>query len=121
MSIRRRPSAATFVAIVSTLLLATQTGLASSAQGGRGAPDPVSSLEVTATAGSSVTIAWSPSRDNSVTGYTVYLNSVPVGTETPNQVRRWRDRDILTYTLERLTCGTGYTVGIDTFDRDDRH
>jgi chitodextrinase len=121
MLIRRRPSAATFVAIVFTLLVATQTGLASSAQGGRGAPDLVSSVEVTATDSSSVTVAWPPSRDNSVAGYTVYLNSVRVGTEAPNLVRRWRDRDILTYKLERLTCGTGYTVGIDTFDRDDRH
>ena len=65
----------------------------------RGAPDPVSSVEVTATDSSSVTVAWPPSRDNSVTGYTVYLNSVRVGTQTPDQVRRWRDRDILTYTL----------------------
>ena len=34
-----------------------------------------------------------------VVGYSVYLNGVRVGTQTPDQVRRWRDRDTLSYTL----------------------
>ena len=50
---------------------------------GRGAPDAVSSVEVTATDGSSVTIAWPASRDTDVVGYGVYLNGARVGTQTP--------------------------------------
>ena len=121
MHIRRRPSAATFVAIVATLLIGTQTGLAAGAHADRGAPDPVSSLEVTAADSSSVTIAWPPSRDNDVSGYTVYLDGDRVGTQTPNQLKRWRDRDALTYTLQQLACGTAYTIGVDVYDRGDRH
>ena len=66
---------------------------------GRGAPDAVSSVEVTATDGSSVTIAWPASRDNDVAGYGVYVNGAQVGTQTPDQVKRWRDRDSLSYTV----------------------
>ena len=50
---------------------------------GRGAPDAVSSVEVTATDGSSVTIAWPALRDNDVAGYSVYVNGARVGTQTP--------------------------------------
>ncbi len=121
MRIRRRPSAATLVAIVTTLVIGSQTGLAAGSQGGRGAPDAVSSVEVTATDSSSVTIAWPALRDNDVVGYGVYLNGARVGTQTRDQVRRWRDRDSFTYTLQQLACGTGYTVGVDAFDRGDRH
>ena len=59
-----------------------------------------SSVEVTATDGSSVTIAWPPSRDSDVVGYGVYLNGAQVGTQTPDQVKRWRDRDAFSYTIE---------------------
>jgi chitodextrinase len=122
MLVRRRPSAATLVAIVVTLVIGTQTGLAAgSSQSGRGAPDPVRSVEVTATDGSSVTIAWPPSRDRDVVGYTVYANGARVGTLAADQLRRWRDRETLLYTVRDLACGTGYTVGVDAFDRDDRH
>ena len=119
MLIRRRPSAATFVAIVTTLVIGSQTGLAAGVS--RGAPDAVSSVEVTATDGSSVTIAWPPLRDTSVAGYGVYLNGAQVGTQTPDQVKRWRDRDAVSYTVPDLSCGTGYTVGVDAFDRGDHH
>ena len=122
MRIRRRPSAATFVAIVTTLAIGSQVSLAAgSSQSGRGAPDAVSSVEVTAADSSSVTIAWPALRDNDVTGYAVYVNGAQVGTQTPDQVKRWRDRDSLSYTLRALACGTGYTVGVDAFDRGDRH
>ena len=122
MRIRRRPSAATFVAIVTTLAIGSQVSLAAgSSQSGRGAPDAVSSVEVTAADSSSVTIAWPALRDNDVTGYAVYVNGARVGTQTPDQVKRWRDRDSLSYTLRALACGTGYTVGVDAFDRGDRH
>ena len=122
MLIRRRPSAATLVAIVTTLAIGSQASFAAgSSQSGRGAPDAVSSVEVTATDRSSVTIAWPPSRDTDVVGYGVYVNGARAGTQTPDQVRRWRDRDALSYTIGQLACGTGYTVGVDAFDRGDRH
>ncbi len=122
MSLRRRPSAATLMAIVSTLAIGSQASFAAgSSQSSRGAPDAVSSVEVTATDGSSVTIAWPASRDNDVAGYGVYVNGAQAGTQTPDQVKRWRDRDSLSYTLRALACGTGYTVGVDAFDRGDRH
>ncbi len=94
---------------------------AGSAEGGRGAPDAVGPVEVTATDGASVTIAWPPSRERDVVGYGVYLNGAQVGRQTPDQVKRVGDRDLLSYTIGRLACGTGYTVGVDAFDRGDRH
>ena len=69
MLIRRRPSAATLVAIVFTLVIGTSDGSCCRVVAvGRGAPDPVSSVEVTATDGSSVTIAWPALRDRNVAG-----------------------------------------------------
>jgi chitodextrinase len=122
MLIRRRPSAATLVAIIITLVIGSQTGLAAgSSRSDRDAPDPVRSVEVTATDGSSVTIAWPALRDRNVAGYTVSLNGARVADLTPDQLTRWRIRDTFTYTLQRLACGTGYTVAVDAFDRDDRH
>ena len=73
------------------LQLGSQVGLAA---GSAQKPQPVGSVEVTATDGSSVTIAWPPSRDDSVVGYGVYVNGAQVGTETPDHVKRWRDRDV---------------------------
>ena len=93
MLICRRPSAATLVAIVATLAIGSQTGLAAGSSAGS-VPMPVSSVEVTATDGSSVTIAWPASRDTDVAGYGVYVNGAQVGTQTPDQVKRWRDRDV---------------------------
>ena len=70
MLIRRHPSVATLVAVLVTLALGSQVGLAArSAQSDRRAPEAVRSVEVTATDGSSVTIAWPPSRDNDVVRY----------------------------------------------------
>ena len=122
MTIRRRPSVATFVAVLVTLAVGSQTGLAAgSSQSGR-APQAVDSVEVTATDGSSVTIGWPPSRNSdSVVGYGVYVNGAQVGTQTPDQARRWRDRQSLSYTIKGLSCGTGYTVGVDAVDRDNDH
>jgi chitodextrinase len=119
MFIRRRPSVATIVAVFATLAVGSQTGLAAGSS--QGAPDPVSALEVTATDATSVTVAWPAVRDRDVAGYTVFLNGAQVGIQTLDQVKRWRERDSFTYTLPRLACGTGYTVGVDTFDRDEHH
>ncbi len=123
MLIRRRPSVATVVAVLATLAIGTQSGLAAgSSRQDRVAPDPIPAVEVTATDGSSVTIAWPPSsRDDRVVGYAIYVNGTRVGLETPDHVRRWRDKDSLSYTVDKLTCGTGYTIGVDAFDRSDNH
>ncbi len=122
MLIRRRPSVATLVAFVATLVLGSQTGLAAGSSQKGACSEAVGSVEVTATDGSSVTIAWPPSRDSdSVVGYGVYLNGAQVGTQTPDQTKRWRDRQSFSYTVKGLACGTGYTVGVDAVDRDDDH
>ena len=42
------------------------------------------------------------------------------GRRRRTSVQRWRDRDSLPYTVQGLTCGTGYTVGVDAFDRERR-
>src|SRR5262245_20455034 len=103
MRLRRRPSAATFVAFAVTLVIGTQTGFAAGlSQSGRGVPDAVGSVEVTATDRSSVTIAWPVVRDNDVVGYGVYVNGARVGSQSPDQVKRWRDRDALSYTIGQL-------------------
>ena len=54
----------------------------------------------------SVAIAWTASTDNvGVTGYRVYVNDAPAG-ETQGTA----------FTLERLTCGRGYSVAVDAVD-----
>ena len=117
-----RPSVATFVALVVTLVIGSQTGLAASSGAPGSAPPAVSAVEVTAADASSVTVVWPPSRDNwKVAGYGVFVDGAKVGTRTPNRVQRWRDRDSLSYTIGGLSCGRGYTVGVDVFDRDDDH
>src|SRR4029079_654971 len=106
MLIRRRPSVATLVAVLVTLAIGTQSGLAAgSSRQDRVAPDPIPAVEVTATDGSSVTLAWPPSsRDDRVVGYAIYVNGDRVGLETPDHVKRWRDKDSLSYTVDKLTC-----------------
>ena len=121
MTIRRRPSVATVVAVIVTLALGTQTGLAArSSHKGRDL-QPVTSIEVTATDASSVTISWPPVRDRDVVGYGIYINGTQVGKEIPEHVKRWRDRDALSYTVQGLACGTGYTLAVDAVDGDDDH
>ena len=117
-----RPSAATLVAIVVTLVIGSQASLAASSGERDSAPPAVSELEVSAADASSVTLVWPPSRDNwRVAGYGVFLDRTKVGTVTPDRVQRWRDRDSLSYTIGGLSCGRGYTVGVDVFDGDDDH
>src|ERR1044072_1654592 len=106
MFICRRPSVATFVAVVVTLVFGSQVGLAGSSDR---APAPVVSVEVLATDGSSVTVGWPASRSrDSVVAYGVYVNGARVGTQTVDQLRRWRDRQGFSYTVEGLSCGRGY-------------
>ncbi len=122
MLIRRRPSVATLVAVLSRLCWGVRPVLPRSRARWPGAPQAVGSVEVTATDGSSVTIAWPPSAySDSVVSYGVYLNGAQVGTQTADQTKRWRDRQAFSYTIKGLACGTGYTVGVDAVDRDDDH
>ena len=117
-----RPSVATFVALVVTLVIGSQASLAASSGAPGSAPPAVSEVEVAAADASSVTVVWPPSRDNwKVAGYGVFVDGVKVGSVTPNRVQRWRDRDSLSYTIGGLSCGRGYSVGVDVFDRDDDH
>ena len=112
---RRRPSAATLVAILFTLAIGTQTSLAAQAAPQRTStysrkdtspPQPVRTIDVTAAHATDVAVQWSRSRDNvAVLGYGVYLDgSFRGGTLFTN------------YTLRSLRCGTGYSVGVDAFD-----
>ena len=126
----RRPSAATVVAVLVTLVVGSQTGLAAHlTQNDHKDPQAlkaVRSIDVVAADESSVTIDWPPSQDNhNVVGYAVYVNATQIGTVTPEQLRRWRDkgrdRESFSYTVGDLECGTSYTVAVDAFDGDDNH
>ena len=117
-----RPSAATLVAIVVTLVVGSQASFAASSGERDSAPPAVSEVEVAAADASSVTVVWPPSRDNwKVAGYGVFVDGTKVGTVKPDQVQRWRNRDSLSYRVQGLSCGRSYTVGVDVFDRGDDH
>ena len=54
----------------------------------------------------SITVAWTASTDNvGVTGYGLYRNGASTGTTTVHELD-----------LQRLTCGTSYTLAVDAFD-----
>src|SRR5262245_24417432 len=118
-----RPSAATLVALVVVLVIGSQTSFAaSSSTQGQVAPAAVSTVEVSAADASSVTVEWPPSGDSwKVAGYGVFVDGAQVGTVTPDRVHRWQNRDSLSYTVQGLSCGRSYTVGVDAFDRGDDH
>ena len=119
----RRPSAGTLVAVVAVVAIGSQASFAaSSSNKDQTAPAAVSEVAVSAADASSVTIEWPPSRDSSrVAGYGVFVDGAQVGTLTPERVHRWRNRDSLSYTVQGLSCGRGYTIGVDAFDRGDAH
>ena len=117
----RRPSSATIIAILVTIVIATQTGVVANAAPSRtsksqrtawqtrsdtSAPQKVRAIAVTGTSASSVSVAWSRSRDNvAVTGYDVLLNGTPRAKTTATS-----------FALQQLACGTGYRVGVDAYD-----
>src|SRR5262249_9412084 len=104
-----------------TLAVGSQASLAASSST-KDSSDPraVSSVEVTAADASSVTVEWPPNRFQwKVAGYGVYVDGAKVATVTPDRVHRWRDQDSLSYTVQGLSCGRSYTIGIDVFDRED--
>ena len=69
-------------------------------------PSVPAALQITASSGTSVTISWNPSTDNTaVTGYTMFRNGASVGTTSP-----------AAYTYTGLACGTTYTLGVEAFD-----
>ena len=117
----RRPSSSTIIAILVTIVIATQTGVVANA-----APSRTSKPQRTAWQTRSDTVgptegpldrchrnerfersvAWSRSRDNvAVTGYDVLLNGTPRAKTTAT----W-------FALQQLACGTGYRVGVDAYD-----
>ena len=83
---KRRPSTATLVALLMTLAIGTQAGVAAEAaprasqpvlRTDTTSPRRVRLVDVTAADASNVTVAWSRSRDNvGVEGYGVYLDRV---------------------------------------------
>ena len=72
------PVSSHLVAVLATLALGSQVGLAAqSSQNDRKLRRLVGSVEVTATDGSSVTIAWEPSRDNEASPGTGSMSTAP--------------------------------------------
>ncbi len=71
------------------------------------APSQPGNLRVTAATAASVTIAWNAATDNvGVTGYDIYRATTKAGTTTTTS-----------YTINGLTCGTAYSVGIRALDK----
>jgi chitodextrinase len=116
MSTRRRPHIATFVALLVTLAFGTQVSLAArSADPSLVLPQPIN---VVATDNSSVTISWPQLPERlGVVGYRVYVNGAEKATVEPD--RGWRRKDIQQFTVGGLSCGTGYQISVEAFDRAD--
>ena len=72
----------------------------------RQAPKTPGGVGVSAVSSTTITLAWSASRDNvGVAGYGVYLNNVRVASTSARS-----------YRFTGLTCGTTYRLGVDAFD-----
>jgi len=72
------------------------------------APSVPTGLHVTASSGSSLTVAWTAATDNvGVSGYRVYLGDALAAAATTQES---------TATLTGLTCGTSYNIGVVAFD-----
>ena len=113
MSIRR-PSAATFAALLVTLAVGSQAGLAAQSNDNR-PPRRVLTLNVVSSTSSAVTVAWPPARDNfGVAGYAVYVDNTKRAKIDP--ATAIKVNDLFTYTVDQLTCGKGYLIGVDAFD-----
>jgi chitodextrinase len=70
------------------------------------APSTPTGLSKTASTGTNVSLAWSPSTDNvAVAGYGVYKNGTLVSTTSG-----------ASYTVGGLACGTSYTFSVDAYD-----
>jgi chitodextrinase len=102
---RRLLSAAVASGLV-LVSLAIPAAAASAPQRDTQAPTAPSGLTVTATTQTSVTLAWSPSTDNSaVVRYRVFLNGSSVART-----------DQTSYRFASLRCGTQYTLGVQAID-----
>ena len=74
-------------------------------------PSAPSGLHATAETTTSVTVAWTASTDNvGVAGYVVYLNGNQVSNATGTSA-----------TLSSLSCGHGYTIGVNAYDGAGNH
>ena len=116
MPTRRRPHIATFVALLVTLAFGTQVSLA--ARSAEPSLVPLQPINVVATDSSSVTISWPQLPERlGVVGYRVYVNGVEKATVEPD--RGWRRKDTQQFTMGGLSCGTGYQISVEAFDRAD--
>ena len=113
MSIRR-PSAATVIALLVTLAIGTQTGVAASSRDR--SPDPISAIQVAGADGTSVTLSWSSRRrdERDLAGYGIFVNAVHRADVPRDSVNRIDGG--VSLTVSGLNCGTGYAVGIDAYD-----
>jgi chitodextrinase len=103
------------IALLVTLAIGTQTSVAASSQDRR-APDSLEAIQVAGSDAASVTLSWSSRwRDErDVAGYGVYVNAVHRDDVARALVKRVDGARSLT--VSGLSCGTGYTVGIDVYD-----
>ena len=91
-----------------TATVANQTTAPSPPPGDTTAPSSPSNLRVVSATATSITIAWNASTDNvGVTGYDVYRATTKVGSTTTTT----------SYTINGLTCGTAYSVGVRALDQ----
>jgi len=71
------------------------------------APSAPTGLGASSITQTTASFSWTAATDNvGVTGYTVYLNGVPVGSTTT----------LTSYGFSSLVCGTSYTLGVDATD-----
>jgi chitodextrinase len=78
------------------------SGSTSTAPAPLAAPTGVTATQATQ---SSISIAWNPSSNAAVTSYGVYKDGVKAG-----------DTSSTAYTVSGLSCGTSYTLGVDSAD-----
>jgi hypothetical protein len=88
--------------------LSTSTALCTPAPAPRDTspPSPPSGVIQTAANANAISLAWNPSTDDvGVAGYGAYQTVAKIGTTAETR-----------YTFVNLSCGTRYTLGIDSFD-----
>jgi chitodextrinase len=95
---------------VAAACLAALAILAPITAGANKAPRKPGELALTGVEATSLSVSWKASNDNegkhTMAGYGLYRDGTSLGTTRGS-----------TYTFDALTCGTTYTVGVDTFDQ----
>src|SRR4051794_29751502 len=101
-TVRSRRSQARFARSLFALAIAALAVVMPTSAASPLAPPSPTGFVVTAADASSISVAWNPSPDLTVTGYGVYRNGALVG--SPSQTA---------YRFTGLACGTSYTLGVD--------